>query len=164
LSGNCLLKDGYDCASPGECASNTCSTFYIDADGDLHGAASGPKKVCGTSPPAGYVTNNDDCCAVGGDAAKIFPGQTAWFTSATTSCGKGWDYNCSGNIEKQITALLNNCNPNPAGICPAGPAWYNTTTVPDCAGGGQESTCIQPAPSASFCASSQPMPMTQGCH
>jgi hypothetical protein len=158
------LNDGYDCVSPGECKSNTCNVFYVDADGDTHGAASGPKKVCGATPPAGYVTSNDDCCDVGGDAAKIYPGQMGWFTSATTSCNKGWDYNCSGNIEKEITALLGNCSPNPAGICPAGPAW-NMSTVPDCGGSGSGSVCLQQAPPpVTFCASAQPMPKTQGCH
>jgi hypothetical protein len=163
-TGSCLLKDGYDCANAAECLSGSCSTFFVDADGDKHGAASGPKKVCGKTAPAGYVTSNDDCCDVGSDAGNIFPGQTLWFTSQAKSCSKGWDYNCSNNIEKEITNLMADCKRTTinGNRCPVGLAWSGST-VPDCSGSGNHQSCIDSG-AASFCASSPPVNKVQGCH
>jgi hypothetical protein len=135
-------------------------------DGDTHGAASGPKSVCGTKAPAGYVTSNDDCCDVGSDAANIFPGQTKWFTSMAASCGKGWDYNCDNNIELEITQLADACVPNPGGYCPVGPQWQ-ATSIPACGVSGSTNNCFQPAgtpPGTQYCITNPPGPQTQGCH
>jgi hypothetical protein len=159
-SGNCLTKDGYDCVNASECASNTCNTFYADQDGDTHGAAGSPKQVCGISAPAGYVTSKDDCCDVGGDAGNIFPGQPKFFTSQATSCNKGWDYNCSNNIEQEITQTA--CDPNPAGLCPAGYFWYSGG-VPACGNSGSRSNCLELG-AVSYCGTSMPASYTQGCH
>jgi hypothetical protein len=168
VSGACLLEDGQTCVKPTDCASNACTTFYVDADGDGHGAASGATRVCGTTAPPGYVTSNDDCCDVGAGAANIHPGQTAWFTSAATACSVGWDYNCDGNIEQEVTQLSSACTPNPVGMCPDYPQWYGATSIPGCGASGSENVCISPGGAGSsgnsFCASSQPATSTQGCH
>lgn len=158
----CHTKDGYVCANANECASGKCTTFYPDQDGDKHGVGAGAIKACGTEPPAGFVTNSDDCCDVGGDAVNIFPGQTKYFTAQATSCNKGWDYNCSNGIEKEATLLLKNCVPNVVGICPAQLAW-SQDTVPNCGVSGSGSECLHGG-EPSFCASVMPAARTQGCH
>lgn len=147
MSAACLVKDGYPCTTNGECQSDKCSAFYLDADRHSHGSAATAKSVCGSTPPAGYVTSKDDCCDTGGDAGNIFPGQTAWFTSPATSCGKGWDCNCNNNVELEIGALTSACNPNPIGACPQGPAW-NQGTVPACGASGSGSAGISPSGAA----------------
>lgn len=165
VSGDCLIKDGYDCVAPGDCVSGTCGTFYVDADGDTHGAASGPKKVCGSTPPAGYVTSKDDCCDVGGDAASIFPGQTKWFLQATTSCSKGWDYDCSSNVEKQYPNLISKvCSV--MGGCTSSSAWTDSA-VPDCSFSGSLSPgCIGKADTGTgmICIVVNAFATPQGCH
>lgn len=162
-SGNCLIKDGYDCVTADECISNKCTTFYQDADGDMHGTAAVPKKVCGTSAPAGYVTTKDDCCDLAaGDGANIFPGQTKWFTSSTTSCNKGWDYNCSNNVEQEATLLMANCVPNGGGFCPAGLGWTGDA-VPACGDTANRQVCLELS-NGDFCGTGMPSPQKQGCH
>lgn len=163
-TGTCLLDDGERCTIAAECASNACTGFYVDADGDGYGAESAAVGFCGTAPPPGYATSHDDCCDVVTDGFNLHPNQTMWFTSpSAASCGTTWDYNCDNIIEEEVTTT--ECTPNPAGVCPVGPAWSGTSTVPSCGTTGEEGACIQPgAAPSSFCAGTQPAPFTQGCH
>jgi hypothetical protein len=162
--GQCLVADGYSCVNPTDCFSGVCTTFYIDQDGDKHGAASGPSRYCGTTAPAGYVTSSDDCCDNPNGGANIFPGQGAWFTNANTACPAiGWDYNCDGNIEQEVTQLDPACVPNPASICPAGRQWYGLSSPPACGQSGNSNTCID-LHRSDYCGSSMPALYTQGCH
>jgi hypothetical protein len=161
-AGQCLLADGQTCVHPSDCASNACTVFYIDQDGDTHGAASGASRVCGTTPPAGYVTSSDDCCDIPNGGQNIFPGQTKWFYTATTACNVQWDYNCDNNFEKEVLQLDPACVPNPVGKCPAGRQWYGLSSIPDCGVMGNSNTCLDIG--ASYCGSSPPASYTQGCH
>ena len=167
VSGACLVKDGYACVNANECQSNKCTTFYVDADGDTHGSPASPKQTCGTTPPAGYVASNDDCCDVGGDAVNIYKNNPNFYYKSTTSCNKGWDYNCSGNVEKEGTIIDSECKPNPIGACPIGIMWY-ASAVPECGVSGSRSACISPSGAANsgnqFCASAMPSTKVQGCH
>jgi hypothetical protein len=153
----CLTKDGYDCVTNDECANGACNTFYADQDGDTHGAAGSAKKVCGVTPPAGYVTSNDDCCDVGGDAGNIFKGQTKWFTSPATSCGKGWDYDCSNNVEPETPATA--CQ-DEGGYCLTPHYFWYSGTLPACGDTGSRSNCFEQG----ICIVTQPLSYTQGCH
>ncbi len=49
-------------------------------------------RVCGTTPPTGHVTSSSDCCD---SDNRVFPAQTAQFTTMTM-CG-GFDYDCNGH-------------------------------------------------------------------
>jgi len=104
--GACKFKNGQGCTG-GDCAAGACTTFYPDADGDTFGdknattANGGAKGFCG-SPPAGWVTNNGDCCDAGDTNKVVHPGQTGWFTVAGP-CG-GFDYDCDGSATPQYAA------------------------------------------------------------
>jgi len=79
--------------------SNACSTFYADVDGDGFGNPDSTVRVCGVTPPAGYLTDSKDCCDA--DPAA-FPGQSQYFQAARMGCG-GFDYNCDGTTTKLLT-------------------------------------------------------------
>jgi N-acetylneuraminic acid mutarotase len=67
---------------------NVTTTYYRDADGDGYG---NPQiTTTGTSQPAGYVTNNQDC---DDSDATIKPG-------AVEVCDDGKDNNCNGQIDE----------------------------------------------------------------
>jgi len=89
--GLCLLPDGQNCSTDGQCASGTCGTFYQDGDHDGYGAGT-PTRKCGTTPPTNYVTNSSDCCD--GDD-KAHPGST--YVSATANLCGNWNYDCVGD-------------------------------------------------------------------
>lgn len=163
-AGQCLLKDGNPCGTKTDCQSNACTTFYLDADGDGHGTAASAKAVCGTTPPAGYVASKDDCCDVGSDAASIFPGQTAFFTSQTTSCSRGWDYNCDNTAELQYGYLLRTeCVP--LGECgPANTLMWSGTSIPACGESSTQSLCLGFAAGDTSCATAPQGSFVQGCH
>jgi hypothetical protein len=100
----CLLTDGQMCSIASQCASNTCTPFYLDQDGDGYGSGAAVG-FCGTTAPVGYAAQNGDCCddpshlAV---AKLIHPGAGYQTTSADGVCNVTWDYDCSGMIETNL--------------------------------------------------------------
>jgi len=108
------MADGASCTAADQCTSGVCSTFYQDADGDTYGNPNVVARVCGTSAPSGYVSNNQDCC----DAdLNAHPGQAGWFTGAN-GCGN-FDYDCSGASEQEYTSLGQQCSAA-TGVCSQG--------------------------------------------
>lgn len=88
-------------------------TCYADADGDtVYSNTSG--SVCGGATCAGVgqsATAGTDCCDTDANAK---PGQTAYFSTARTTCG-GFDYNCDGaesGTDDSIFAGCSTCSPN----------------------------------------------------
>ena len=55
------LAAGEPCAARCQCASDRCTTFFRDADGDGFGQAGGGEQRCGDSPPPGFSTSGTDC-------------------------------------------------------------------------------------------------------
>jgi hypothetical protein len=82
-------------------------------------------KSCGSNAaPAGYVSNNLDCCDDGGNltlAARIFRGQTNRFFSPAGICGILYDYDCDGRETALgmdgITEYVNNDTNFPVPHC-----------------------------------------------
>jgi hypothetical protein len=98
----CLLDDGQMCSVASQCASNTCTPFYLDQDGDTYGTGAAVG-FCGKVAPVGYAAQNGDCCddpAHVSVAKLIHPGAGYQTMSAGGICNITWDYNCSGMIEK----------------------------------------------------------------
>jgi hypothetical protein len=98
----CLLDDGQTCSVASQCASNTCTPFYLDQDGDTYGTGAAVG-FCGKVAPVGYAAQNGDCCddpAHVSVAKLIHPGAGYQTMSAGGICNITWDYNCSGMIEK----------------------------------------------------------------
>jgi hypothetical protein len=113
-AGTCLVRDGEPCVAGPDCVSNVCVTFYPDLDNDSYGDPSKPQKLCGASPPSGYVTDHTDCCDDGGNlsiAALIHPGADPQPNSAGGVCGVTWDYDCDGTIEISPGDTIK-CNPD----------------------------------------------------
>jgi hypothetical protein len=109
----CLSNDGQTCSLPSQCASKTCTGFYLDVDGDGYGAGS-PVGFCGTAAPIGYATQNGDCCdtATNIAVAKLIHPGADFQTTAANVCNITWDYNCSGNTEEafeQLTGCSASC-------------------------------------------------------
>ncbi len=97
----CLLNDGQSCSVASQCASNACTPFYVDQDGDGYGTGQATG-FCGTTPPVGYSAQTGDCCDTATNIAVaklIHPGAGYQTTSAGGVCNITWDYNCSGAIE-----------------------------------------------------------------
>ncbi len=107
----CLLNDGQMCALGSQCASNTCTSFYVDQDGDGYGT--GPAVgFCGTTAPVGYAAQNGDCCDDASHLAVarlIHPGAGFQTTSAGGVCNITWDYNCSGTVETSFGMRSGGC-------------------------------------------------------
>jgi hypothetical protein len=105
---HCLLVDGQLCTTGAACSSTVCSPFFVDADRDTYGT-SATVSLCGVSPPAGYAIRSGDCCD---SVGAINPG--ADFQNSIGSCNgiSTWDYNCSGQIEKNVQTGV--CGPLPA--------------------------------------------------
>jgi hypothetical protein len=119
VGSTCLLTDGHQCSLANQCASNVCTPFWQDIDGDGYGAGAAVG-FCGTSAPIGYAPQSGDCCDTASNLAianLIHPNADFQPTSAGGVCGITWDYNCDGTIE---TSLSN-------GGCYAG------STYPTCA-------------------------------
>jgi len=134
-----------------------CTQYYVDLDGD--GASSDAnnwKCLCAAEWP--YTTTDgagDDCCD---QDANVAPSQTGWFTSKN-KCGN-WDYNCSGEPEKQYRdlALCQNSFPD----CKINRQGW-TDSVPDCGGSGSWSTSCSGF-FGGWCAGDGGSSRTQGCH
>jgi hypothetical protein len=95
----CLLNDGLACTLASQCASNACTVYYHDGDGDTYGAGT-PSNFCGTAALVGYATRAGDCCD---DNAGINPGAGFQTTIGTCDGVTTWDYNCDGVAEPQMT-------------------------------------------------------------
>jgi hypothetical protein len=108
------LADGQPCSVATNCASQVCTGFYVDVDGDGYGTGQAVG-FCGTTAPVGYASQSGDCCdnATNLAVAKlIHPGARAQSTSAGGVCGITWDYDCSGAVEPQIPSAVS-CGPYP---------------------------------------------------
>ena len=95
------VRDGQPCSLAKDCASGTCSPFYVDVDGDGYGAGQA-MGFCGTTPPVGYAAQSGDCCDSAPNLAiakLIHPGADFQTTSAGGTCNITWDYDCSGAVE-----------------------------------------------------------------
>jgi len=106
-----------------------CQVFYMDADHDTFGDATGTiangraKAGCTGSPPTGFVADKTDCDDSNSNA---FPTQTMYF-GAPRANGT-YDYNCSGSDDKLTPEYLN-------GVCRfCGPTSSCSTTTTSCTG------------------------------
>ena len=79
------LLAGESCTARCQCASDRCTTFFRDADGDGFGQAAGEQR-CGETPPAGYSTRGTDCDDTN---PQVHPG-------ATELPGDEVDSDCNG--------------------------------------------------------------------
>jgi hypothetical protein len=99
----CALKlaDGEPCTFAVQCASGTCGTYYLDADGDGYGART--VQTCGRQPAPGASARGGDCC----DAdATAHPGVIT-FSYQPNACGR-FDFNCDG-VEERPNGLTVAC-------------------------------------------------------
>ena len=95
------VRDGQPCSLAKDCASGTCTAFYVDVDGDGYGTGQAIG-FCGTTPPVGYAAQSGDCCDSASNLAiakLIHPGADFQTTSAGGVCNITWDYDCSGTVE-----------------------------------------------------------------
>jgi hypothetical protein len=134
-------------------------TCYTDADGDGYGAGTASTQCCGSacgSGCTGYSATSSDCCD---SDSRVNPG-AGWYTTGDAGCGKGWDFNCNGTVEKQFpTAYGSPCTCS-AGGCPSTQKnKWSGTTVPDC---GDPGTLCLGLFSCSTDANCQ-VTQTQGC-
>ncbi len=103
--GACLLADGQSCTNSSDCAAGTCSWFYPDADSDGYPVSTSSMGWCNVSTARAlhYIPARADgkwdCYD---NADTVHPDQTDYFVSECP--GYGWDYNCSGTIEKRSEA------------------------------------------------------------
>lgn len=110
--GKCLLQDGRPCTSASQCASGVCPLFYLDSDGDTYPVQASGKGYCNVSSPpgAGYIFPSPDGKWDCYDSdPTVNPGVTDYFD--TPNANYGWDWNCSGSVEKQTTEIAT-CLPN----------------------------------------------------
>jgi hypothetical protein len=177
-AGNCTAKvaNGQPCSAGNQCTSGTCGGFHRDADGDTFGAAA-TTSFCGTTPPAGYVTDARDCC----DAdANVKPGQATFFTTGSVMCGGSFDYDCINGAELQFGTGLGSCT-NTGSCMPSDPTFCDSTagwltSAPACGGTAtylvrcntatSECTdmCQDPGSCGRGCAAAVTISQTQGCH
>lgn len=172
--GNCTAKnaDGSTCTAADQCSSGVCSTFHVDSDGDGYGGAATVQR-CGTTAPAGYVSNANDCCDTD---ARAHPGQTIYYT-ATDACGS-WDYNCSGGNETDHATGSGSCSTSgtcsvsvglscsytagwvgTAPACGATGSYYN-----GCAHAASCTPCQDPGGCGAGCGQANIGTITMGCH
>ena len=88
-TGNTESCDGIDNDCNGLVDDNAQTTYYLDSDGDGYGNPGSSQDAC--SPPAGYVSNDDDC----NDAEPL-----AW-TGNIESCD-GIDNDCNGTTDDNL--------------------------------------------------------------
>jgi hypothetical protein len=108
-------RDGERCSLPSDCASGTCTPFYVDLDADGYGAGQA-LGFCGTTAPVGYAAQSGDCCDTATNLAVaklIHPGADFQSTSAGGVCNITWDYDCSGTVESTPQTVAS-CTPYPA--------------------------------------------------
>jgi hypothetical protein len=177
--GNCTPKqaDGTSCTAADQCTSGVCGSYHRDADGDGQGVPA-VTMFCGSTPPAGYVTNTTDCC----DAdANVKQGQTGWFTvPANVACGSNfYDYDCVGGAVPEFTGSAA-CTTS--GACTvSNPDTCDLTTVgwsgpqPSCGNAGAWATSCKSQSCTTMCADPgacggsctglfNTMSKTQACH
>ncbi len=80
------LTNGEACSARCQCASDHCTAFFADADGDGFGRAGTAEQRCGELPPLGFATRGTDCVDTD---AQIHPG-------ATELPGDEVDSDCNG--------------------------------------------------------------------
>ncbi|MBL6975069.1 MAG: thrombospondin type 3 repeat-containing protein [Deltaproteobacteria bacterium] len=80
-----------------------CIVFYNDTDADGYGSSLW-KCLCGAAGDF-KVLNDDDCCDT---SSPTHPGQTGYFTQIN-ACNS-YDYNCSGQEDKQWTTSGGGCS------------------------------------------------------
>ena len=124
VAGRCKLIDGQHCTTAASCASNICTSWFIDNDHDGFGTGNA-QRFCGTNVPrpGGFVTRSGDCCDSSADA---FPGQTLRFGAplpdeCVRSAALDHDYNCNGRNDGAPTI---NCSLRSQATCAIG----NSTT------------------------------------
>jgi hypothetical protein len=69
------------------------TTYYADADGDGFGNPGSTTRVCSSTPPAGYVTNNTDC----DDTRKLYADGDGdgYGAGAAVACGVANNTDCN---------------------------------------------------------------------
>jgi hypothetical protein len=113
-----MLNDGQTCSIASQCASNVCTTFYVDTDGDGYGGTASTQR-CGSTPPYGFTVTPGDCCDVTG-GQNTYPGSPTTSTSPN-ACGS-YDYNCNGQLNKVANPRptdcgIPTCTPSAMGTC-----------------------------------------------
>jgi len=174
--GNCTLKitNGNSCSTANQCASGVCGSYHRDADGDTYGTAA-VTKLCGATPPSGYVVDASDCCDADGN---VHPTQTMYFpTAAMPACGANFfDYNCVSGAEPQFVGA-GACTTS--GVCSVSVGLSCTYTAgwsgaaPSCGNPGTYvngcnqaaacTPCADPGSCGRGCAAAQTGSKTQAC-
>src|SRR5262249_29597292 len=85
--------DGVDNNCNSQVDENVQTVYYRDADGDGHGNPAATMQAC--SPPARYLTNNDDCNDAPADG---FPGHA--------EVCDGVDNNCNAQIDEGVKSTF----------------------------------------------------------
>jgi hypothetical protein len=110
-------------------------TCYVDGDGDTYGTGTASTQCCGSACGqgcTGYSATSTDCCD---SDANAKPGQILYFTTAMASPCSGYDYNCSGTLDKDpkyncLTSYGSTvCS---GGLCPLGTHGGYGSTIPSC--------------------------------
>ncbi len=118
--GACLLADGQRCTGDAQCAAGRCVSFYVDNDGDGYPDRSNQQSWCGVTSsllPGFIAPRSDDrwdCCD---SESLIHPDQNLYFATSTSACGVGFDYDCSGAVEKAPMPGSGSCHFDDTGTC-----------------------------------------------
>jgi hypothetical protein len=90
-------------------------TYYRDADGDGYGDPNNSKISC-SGAPAGYITNNGDCCDTdpiaypGSGHYSGYPNYGPRAGGCPNPSGQEYDYNCDGVNKKIVAGTYFNLN------------------------------------------------------
>jgi hypothetical protein len=83
--------------------------YFVDGDGDKHGAKGTPKAGEACSIPPGFAAVADDCKD---DNPLVVPGQMQYFDNPyPTATGPSFDYNCNAVEEVQGGTPTGSCSP-----------------------------------------------------